>query len=58
LATENADAQSRQNVATSTGSGRRSERVAGDGTAILAVRMDQNPFYDPDRLARCHLEIK
>jgi hypothetical protein len=43
LATENADAQSRQNPATRTGKGNGTrsggEQVAGDGTAMLAVRM-------------------
>jgi hypothetical protein len=60
LATENADAQSRQNAATMTGSGNCSdgEGVAGGETAMFAVRMGQNPFYDPDRLVLCHLEIK
>ena len=45
LATENADAQSRQNAATMTGSGKRSDgdEVAGDGTAMFAVRMVTNP---------------
>jgi hypothetical protein len=43
-----------------TGSGNRSDGdvVAGGETAMFAVRMGQNPFCDPDRLARCHLEIK
>jgi hypothetical protein len=43
-----------------TGSGNCSdgEGVAGGETAMFAVRMGQNPFYDPDRLVLCHLEIK
>src|SRR5262249_35486436 len=39
LAAANAEDHSRQNAATMTGSGSRNERLAGDGTAILAVRM-------------------
>src|SRR4051812_35802716 len=59
LATENAEAQSRQNVATRTGKGsgtRSREGVAGDGTAILAVRMVTVLSCDPGRLVLCHLE--
>src|SRR6266568_9617437 len=48
LATENADAQSRQNPATRTGKGNGTrsgdDEVAGDGTAMLAVRMVIGPF--------------
>src|SRR5215470_1302090 len=58
LAAANADDQSRQNAATMTGSGSRNERVAGDGTAILAMRMVTILSWYRDRLAHCHLEIK
>src|SRR5215510_7126951 len=58
LAAANADDQSRQNAATSSGNGSRKEPVAGDGTAILAVRMVTVLSCEGDRLAHCHLEIK
>jgi hypothetical protein len=62
LATENADAQSRQNAATMTGKGSRTRSddkgVTGDGTAMFAVRMAIFPFCPAHRLAHCHLEIK
>src|SRR5262249_40294830 len=47
LAAANAEDQSRQNAATMTGRGTRNERVAGDGTTILAVRMGHDPFLRP-----------
>jgi hypothetical protein len=43
-----------------TGSGNRNDgdEVAGGETAMFAAGMVADPFCDPDRLARCHLEIK
>src|SRR5205809_4676862 len=58
LAAANAEDQSRQNAATSIGSGSRNEPVTGDGTAMLAMRMVTILSCDGDRLAHCHLEIK
>jgi hypothetical protein len=46
-------------MATMTGSGnRKDDEVTAGETAIFAVGMIADPFCDPDRLARCHLEIK